>query len=249
MMIKGFHFGGLFYFSPMEQIYTTKLSIKAWAEDDRPREKLLQKGRDVLTDAELVAILIGSGNRHESAVDLSKRILGSVGNDLNELGKMGIKQLMDFRGIGEAKAISIAAALELGRRRGASGPEKKRKINGSKDAYEILSPMLSDLSHEVFYAVYLNRANKVIEKCRISQGGVTGTVADTRIIFKLAIEKLASGIILAHNHPSGNLLPSQADIKLTKNLVEAGKMLEIPILDHLIVGDGSYHSFADEGLI
>lgn len=226
-----------------------KLSIKSWAEDDRPREKLAQKGRDVLTNAELMGILIGSGTREESAIDLSKRILGAIDNDLNKLGQMTLSDLMKFRGIGEAKAIAIVAALELGRRRKATDVAKIARVVGSKDAYDLLYPYLSDLNHEQFYVILLNRNNRLIEAVRISQGGISGTVADVRLIFKSAIERLASSIIVAHNHPSGNLQPSQADIKLTRNLKEAGKLLEISVLDHLIIADQDYYSFADEGMM
>lgn len=226
-----------------------KLSIKTWAEDDRPREKMLQKGRSVLTNAELIAILIGSGNRDESAVDLAKRILTSVDNDLNKLGHLSLRDLMKFKGIGAAKAIGIAAALELGRRRKDAGVNQVLKVTNSKEAFEILYPYLADLDHEQFYVLMLNRNNKVIEVVKISQGGVSGTVADNKLIFKSAIERLACSMIVAHNHPSDNLQPSDADIQLTKGLKDAGDLLEIPVLDHLIVAGKSYFSFADEGLM
>ncbi|MCO4805125.1 MAG: DNA repair protein RadC [Flavobacteriales bacterium] len=225
------------------------MSIKSWAEDDRPREKMLQKGRAVLTDVELVAILIGSGTPSESAVDISKRILASVSNDLNKLGRLTIRDLMKFNGIGQARAIAISSAMELGRRRKESQTNAEAKITSSKDAFEILLPHLSDLNHEEFFALLLNRSNRFIEVIKISQGGVAGTVADTKIIFKAAIDRLASSVILAHNHPSGNRNPSQADLKLTKGLVEAGKLLEVSVLDHLIIADKSYFSLADEGLM
>ena len=229
--------------------YPKKMSIKSWAEDDRPREKMLQKGRAVLTDVELVAILIGSGTPSESAVDISKRILASVSNDLNKLGRLTIRDLMKFNGIGQARAIAISSAMELGRRRKESQTNAEAKITSSKDAFEILLPHLSDLNHEEFFALLLNRSNRFIEVIKISQGGVAGTVADTKIIFKAAIDRLASSVILAHNHPSGNRNPSQADLKLTKGLVEAGKLLEVSVLDHLIIADKSYFSLADEGLM
>ncbi|HAW19745.1 MAG TPA: hypothetical protein DCX14_06145 [Flavobacteriales bacterium] len=229
--------------------YPKKMSIKSWAEDDRPREKMLQKGRAVLTDVELVAILIGSGTPSESAVDISKRILASVSNDLNKLGRLTIRDLMKFNGIGQARAIAISSAMELGRRRKESQTNAEAKITSSKDAFEILLPHLSDLNHEEFFALLLNRSNRFIEVVKISQGGVAGTVADTKIIFKAAIDRLASSVILAHNHPSGNRNPSQADLKLTKGLVEAGKLLEVSVLDHLIIADKSYFSLADEGLM
>lgn len=224
-------------------------NILSWAEEDRPREKLMLKGRVALSDAELIAILIGSGTRELSAVDLSKLILQSVGNNLNELAKLSINDLMKFKGIGDAKAISIAAALELGRRRKESEVLKKAKVTSSSDAYQAIRPYLMDLSHEQFWVLLLNRANEVIRPYQVSIGGVAGTVADPKIIFKSAIEYLASAIILVHNHPSGNLTPSQADKDLTKRVKEAGRLLDIPILDHLIFGDNGYFSFADQNIL
>ncbi|OWY24588.1 JAB domain-containing protein [Sphingobacteriales bacterium UPWRP_1] len=227
-----------------------KMGIKTWAEEDRPREKLLLKGRQALTDAELLAILIGSGNNKESAVDLCKRILKEAAtNDLNELAKLDLHDLMKFKGIGEAKAISIIAALELGRRRRAAEAGVKPQITGSRDVFELLQPRIGDLPHEEFWVLYLNRANRVTHQESISAGGVTGTVADIKIIFKKALNQLASGIIIAHNHPSGNLKPSQADIDLTRKVREGGKTLEISVLDHLIITTTGYFSFADEGLL
>ncbi len=231
-------------------LYTeNKLSIKSWAEEDRPREKLLQKGRQSLTNAELVAILIGSGSREESAVDLSKRILQSTKNNLNELGKTSLVELMKFKGIGEAKAITICAALELGRRRQNADILEKPQIKSSHDAHQVMAAILADLPHEEFWVAYLNRANKVIHREQISLGGVAGTVVDAKIIFKKALEQLASGIILFHNHPSGNLKPSQADINITKKLKKAGLTLDINVLDHLIISERGYYSFADEGVL
>jgi DNA repair protein RadC len=244
--------GSLFYFHKVmsEKPFTPQsLSIKTWAEDDRPREKMMQKGRDVLSNAELIAILIGSGSRNESAVELSKRILGSVDNDLHRLSQLSLKELNVFKGIGDAKAVSIAAALELGRRRKAAEIKKDVKITSSQDAYEILYPYLSDLDHEQFYVILLKRNNSVIDTVRISQGGVTGTVVDAKIIFKTALEKLATSIVLAHNHPSGNLKPSTADIRLTDQLVQAGKLLDILVIDHVIVAGERYFSFADESML
>nr|WP_299422939.1 DNA repair protein RadC [uncultured Emticicia sp.] len=223
-------------------------NILSWAEEDRPREKLLLKGKAVLSDAELIAILIGSGTRELSAVDLSKLILQSVNNNLNELAKLSINDLMKFKGIGDAKAISIAAALELGRRRKESESLKKQKITSSADVYEAIRPYLMDLQHEQFWIILLNRANEVIRPQQISIGGVSGTVADPKIIFKAAIEHLASAIILVHNHPSGNLTPSQADKELTKKVKGGGQTLDIPVLDHLIFSNNGYFSFADEGI-
>ena len=223
-------------------------NILSWAEEDRPREKLMLKGKAALSDAELIAILIGSGTRELSAVDLSKLILQSVNNNLHELAKLSLKDLIKFKGIGEAKAISIAAALELGRRRKESEVIKKQKVGSSVDAYDAIRPHLMDLSHEQFWVLLLNRANEIIRPVQISVGGVAGTIADPKMIFKSAIENLASAIILVHNHPSGNLTPSQADKDLTKKVKESGRLLDIPILDHLIFGDNGYFSFADEGI-
>ncbi len=229
--------------------YDNKISIKSWAEEDRPREKLLAHGRRMLTDAELIAILIGSGSRDESAVELSKRMLHHHKNDLNALGKLSVDDLVKFKGIGEAKAITIIAALELGRRRGDTALEERPKISSSKDVYKCLAPSLSDLNHEEFWILILNKGNLVTGKFLISKGGVAGTVADPRIIFQTALEAKAANIILAHNHPSGQLKPSQQDIDLTKKLQNAGKFLDIAVLDHLIFGEKGYFSFADEGYL
>lgn len=228
--------------------YRPLKGIRSWAEDDRPREKLLLKGKSTLSDAELIAILIGSGNTEETAVDLSKRILKSLNNSLSDLAKLTVKDLMQFKGIGEAKAISIIAALELGRRRKDSEPEKRIKITGSQTAFDVVYPHLGDLNHEEFWVIFLNRANMVIGKQNISKGGVSGTVVDPKVVFKMAVQFPASGIILAHNHPSGNLQPSQADHQLTRKLKEAGQALDIPVLDHLIIGERDYFSFVDEGV-
>lgn len=225
------------------------LTIKNWAEEDRPREKLLLKGKASLTDAELIAIMIGSGSRAETAVGLSKRILQSVENNLNDLGRKSLTDLMQFKGIGEAKAISIVAALELGRRRQMSDFRERPQIKGSRDAYHVIAPRLMDLQHEEFWILVLNRANRVLQHINISTGGVSGTVVDAKVIFKKALEHTASSIILCHNHPSGNLRPSQADIDVTNKLKSAGKTLDIAVLDHLIVTDRGYYSFADEGMI
>ncbi len=225
------------------------LTIKAWAKEDRPREKLSQKGKDVLTDAELIGILIGSGTRNMTAVDLSKLILKSVDNDLSKLAKLSIKELCKFNGIGESKAISIVAALELGRRRNDTAPTEKPSITSSRASYDILKPIFYDLTHEEFWIILLTRANKVIQTFRVGIGGRSGTVADPKIIFKLAIENKASGMILAHNHPSGNLQPSKEDLRLTKKIQEAGVLLEIAVLDHIIFTDNAYFSFADENML
>ncbi len=227
-----------------------KLPISQWAEDDRPREKLQLKGKGQLSKAELIAILIGSGNREESAVEVAKQILNSVDNNLAELSKLGINELCKFNGIGTAKAISIIAALEIGRRRRADDIiQKKKKIQSSKDAYDIFYADLSDKNYEEFWVLLLDRANQIIKKINISEGGLSGTIADPKKIFKLALEHNSSSIILAHNHPSNNLKPSDNDIKLTKTISKAGTLLEIGVLDHIIVGSDNYFSFADESMI
>lgn len=225
------------------------LNIKNWSPEDRPREKLLQKGTSALSDAELVAILIGSGTFKISAVELSKKILLQCNNNLNELARLSVKDLMKIKGIGEAKAITIVAALELGRRRKEQDPEAKPKITSSRDAFNLLKGDMIDLPKEEFWVLLMSRSNRVIRKKRVSEGGVSGTVADPKIIYKMALEELASGIIVAHNHPSGNLQASQSDIDLTRKLKEAGKFLEIQLLDHIIIANQKYLSFADEGMI
>ena len=233
----------------MNEPALSPLKIKNWSPEDRPREKLLSKGTPVLSDAELVAILLGTGTATVSAVELAKRLLQTVDNNLHELARLSVKDLTKVKGIGEAKAISIIAALELGRRRRDTQAEEKPRVSGSRDCFNILKPHMQDLPHEEFWIILLNRANRVIRKYQVSQGGVAGTVADPKIIFKVAIAELASGIILAHNHPSGNLTASQADIELTKKIKDAGKLLEIQVLDHLIVAGQKYFSFADEGML
>jgi DNA repair protein RadC len=229
--------------------YQDKISIKSWAEEDRPREKLSTQGRRALTDAELIAILIGSGSRTESAVELSKRILHHYDNDLNKLAKASIAELSNFRGIGEAKAISIIAALEIGRRRNDAETKAIETILSSRDGYNIMRRHLVDLNHEEFWIILLGRASRVLGKELISKGGLSSTVADPKVIYHMALQHQATGIILVHNHPSGNLKPSQQDIQLTKNLAAAGKMLEINVFDHLIITDNGYFSFGDEGLL
>ena len=224
-------------------------SIKNWADDDRPREKLVQKGSFVLSDAELIAILIGSGSRNESAVELSKRILASVNHNLNELGNLSVNQLMRFKGIGEAKAVTIAAALEMGRRRRMEDTTKITKIKSSHDAFELLYPLIGELQHEEFWIVYLNNSNKVVHKAQLSKGGITGTLVDVRLVLKQALELGAVGIILAHNHPSGTLQPSTADKQITQKLKVASEALDIKILDHLILARHQYLSFADKGIL
>lgn len=225
------------------------LSIKSWSQDDRPREKLRDKGRLSLSNAELVAILIGSGSRNESAVKLSQRILASADHNLNTLGKMSLQQLMAFKGIGEAKAVSIAAALELGRRRRVEDRVELSKIDSSKSVFQIMQPLIGELSHEEFWILYLNNSNKILKKHQLSKGGMTGTLVDTRLVLKLALDQGATSIILAHNHPSGTLRASEADKSITKKLKEAALLLDIKVLDHLIVTEQAYFSFADEGLL
>jgi DNA repair protein RadC len=227
----------------------TKSSIKDWAEDDRPREKLLHKGPATLSHAELIAILIGSGNQDESAVELSKRILNDVNDNFAGLARLTISDLRNYKGIGEAKAISIAAALEIGRRRSISEIGDKTQVKDSKTAFVLLQKELGDLNYENFCIILLNRANKVLKTVRISDGGITGTVVDQRKVFKIALDHNATSIILGHNHPSGQLTPSDADLQLTKKLKEAGNILDLPVLDHIIIGDGKYYSFADEGIM
>ena len=221
--------------------------IKDWSDDDKPREKLMLKGKDALSDAELLAILIGSGSRNESAVALSKRILASVDN-LNSLGKLDISQLINFRGIGEAKAITIIAALELGRRRRAEDTVELKKITSSKIAFEIMRPIIGELPHEEFWVLFLNNSNKVISKTQLSKGGISGTIVDTRLVFRLALENRATGLILCHNHPSVNLIPSDADKDITRRIKTAGAILDVKILDHLIITETKYYSFVDEGI-
>jgi len=231
----------------MGENYSEKrLSILQWAEDDRPREKLLLKGKSALSDAELIAILIGSGTKEESAVDVAKRIL-SLGNfDLNSLAKMGVKDLCKIKGIGEARAISIIAAMELGRRRKEIESEIVSKFHGSKSIYDYMRTELLDLPVEQFWIILINHAMRPIKKVKISEGGITSTIVDLRIIFKEALENLATHIILIHNHPSGRIGPSYDDISLTKKIVAAGKLLDIKVIDHLIFANSGYYSFADE---
>lgn len=217
--------------------------------DDRPREKLLNKGPSSLSNAELIAILIGSGNQKESAVELSKRILNDVGDNLAELARLTIGDLQKYKGIGEAKAITIIAALEFGRRRSTSVLNEKPQVKDSKTAYILFQKELDDLNYENFCVLLLNRANKVLKVIKISDGGITGTVVDPRKVFKVALDNNATSIILGHNHPSGYLKPSDSDIQLTKKLKQAGEMLDLHVLDHIIVGDGNYYSFADEGIM
>ena len=227
---------------------TSFFPITNWSEDDKPREKLMLKGKSVLSDAELIAILIGSGSRNESAVDLSKRILASVDHNLNALGKLSIAQLMNFKGIGEAKAISIIAAMELGRRRRNEDVIELTKITSSKTVFDLMQPIIGELPHEEFWVLFLNNSNKILFKAQLSKGGMTGTMVDVRIVFKLALEQNATSIILIHNHPSGKLQASDADIQITKKIKGAGLQLDIPVLDHIIITETGYYSFVDEGM-
>jgi len=229
--------------------YANHTTIRNWAEDDRPREKLLQKGRHSMSDAELLAILIGSGTRQESAVDLAKNILRLAHDNLAELSKLTITDLLNVKGIGRARAVTVLAAMELGRRRNESEVLVRDKITSSRDAYEIFRSTMGDRPYEEFWIILLNRANKILKKCNISEGGISGTVVDPKKIFKISLDNHASSIILGHNHPSGVVTPSDADCRITKKIREAGAMLEVTVLDHLIIGDGSYYSFADEGAL
>lgn len=225
------------------------MSLKFLAEDDRPREKFLLKGKNSLSDSELLAIIMGSGSRDESAVELGRKILEKYSNNWNNLGLATIPELIQFKGVGEAKAISIAAALEIGRRRAAQEVQEKPVISKSEDAYRILKPFLADLRTEEFWAIFLNQSNKVVYFCQLTQGGIAQSVVDVRILFKTALEQYATSVIVAHNHPSGSLKPSQEDLRITKQIAEAGKLLNISLLDHLIISQGSYLSFADDGLL
>ena len=233
----------------MEKPLQTNLTIKHWAEEDRPREKLINKGKSVLSNAELIGILIGSGTKTMSAVDVAKAILNEFNNDLNTIAKLSVTDLMKFNGIGEARAITIVSALELGRRRKDTAQRKNITIKCAQDTFEYMTPELLDLPHEEFWVIYLKRNNEVIKKEKISAGGVAGTVVDRKIIFKKALESLASYIVLIHNHPSGNLKPSRQDIQITKQMKEAGQIMDILVVDHVIFTDDGYFSFADQSMI
>lgn len=233
----------------MESTNKSSTSIKSWAIDDRPREKLLTKGKESLSDSELLAILINSGSGRDSAVDVAKKILRLSDDNLDELGKVSIKEMMSVKGIGEARAITLVAALELGRRRQGSLTLNKTKVRSSKELAEYLKSSLKDYSYEVLAVVFLNSASKVKHFEVLSKGGITHTIVDPRIIFLKALEVQATSIVLCHNHPSGNLKPSRADEELTARLKSAGMLLDIRVVDHLIVGDEGYYSFADEGLM
>lgn len=225
------------------------MSIKLLAEDDRPREKFALKGKSSLSDSELLAIIMSSGNRDESAVELARRILESVGNNWHNLSLLNLQDLMKFKGIGEAKAISISAALEIGRRKSSQEVPEKVKITNSADAFKVFHPLLADLTTEEFWVIFLNQNNRILGKSQLSTGGINFSLVDLRILFKLALEFSCSAIMIAHNHPSGNLKPSQADNTITKEIAEAGKILKIQLLDHLIITQSTYFSFADENLL
>ncbi len=224
----------------------TPFSIKYWAEDDKPREKLMLKGKTALSDAELLAIIIGSGSRNESAVDLSKRILAHVQNNLNALGKLSLKQLTEFKGIGEAKAISIIAVAELGRRRRTEEVPELVKINSSRVIFNVMQPIIGELPHEEFWVLYLNNAHKIIHKAQLSKGGITGTVVDIRMILKIALEYNALSFVLVHNHPSGKLFASDSDLEITKKIQLAARQLDMHVIDHVIIAENGYYSFADD---
>ncbi|OJX29862.1 MAG: hypothetical protein BGO86_05350 [Chryseobacterium sp. 36-9] len=225
------------------------MSIKSLAEDDRPREKFLLKGKASVSDSELLAIIMGSGNREESAVELARRILKSVENNWHRLSQLSIKDLMKFKGVGEAKAISIATALEIGNRKSQQEVLERQQISSSKDIFEILQPHLSDLPTEEFWAVFLNHQNKILYKTCLFRGGIASSVADVRVIFKTALEHFSTRIVIAHNHPAGSLKPSQQDIAITNKIKDAGKLLEIELLDHIIIAQNKFYSFKEEGIL
>ena len=229
--------------------YATKTTIKTWAEEDRPREKLILKGRHALSDAELIAILLGMGSTEHTAVELAKIILAEVGNDLNRLSKMSVNELKKFKGVGEAKAVSIVAAMEIARRRQATERIENIKLKTSNSAYNHLKQFMLDLDHEQFWMILLKRNLEILKTIHISTGGIAGTVADPKIILRHVIENLANGFIISHNHPSGNLKPSDADIRLTRRLKELADLLEVTLIDHIIFSDNGYYSFGDEGLL
>jgi len=224
-------------------------ALSTWAVEERPREKVMANGVQYLSNAELLAILLGSGTRHMTAVELARQILKDAGDSLQELGRQGIGELVRIKGVGPAKATSILAAMELGRRRAGVQHSDKVAVKSSETVYKLFHPLMGDLEHEEFWLLMLNRANRVLGKYKVSQGGLSGTVIDTRIILKKALDNLSSSIIVCHNHPSGNKQPSDADVKITRKLKKAAEMLEIKLLDHVIIADKSYFSFADEGLI
>ncbi len=225
------------------------LPIKSWAEEDRPREKLVEKGCEMLTNAELLAILIGSGSRNQTALNLCQEILQDVGEDLDKLGQLNVHELMKYKGIGKAKAVSIVSALEIGRRRKSNSSESKTLLNSSYAIYEFISPKLRDKTEEECWIIYLNRGLKVIADERISQGGRSNVIIDPKVVFKKALDRKATSIVIVHNHPSNNLKPGREDIMVTNKLIVVGKSLDLPLIDHLIIGQSNYFSFRDEGLI
>ena len=230
-------------------IVNDRKTIKEWAADDRPREKMIAKGKGALSNAELIAILIGSGSGGQSAVELARNVLSAVNDNLFDLSKLSIDELKQHKGIGEAKAVSIMAALELGRRWSLTSPEERHTISNSKEAYESFLPLIDDPSKEHFMVAYLNQGNKIIKMERISIGGITSTMADPKVIFKTALLKDATALMLCHNHPSGVARPSAEDKLLTQKIVAAGKIFDIEVLDHLIIGENSYFSFAEQGMM
>lgn len=231
------------------ETYNDPMPIRLWAEDDRPREKLIKLGKGALSDAELIAILLRSGNSTQSAVDLAKMMLTAAQNNLIELSKMSPEDLTRIRGIGEAKALSVIAALELGRRRRSAEVLVRNKVGSSKEVFELMQVDLAEIPHEEFWIILLSRSNQVLRKIPVSKGGMAGTVVDPKKIFKLALQHSASSIILCHNHPSGSTQPSEADIRITRKIRDAGALLDITVLDHIIIGEEQYYSFADEGVI
>lgn len=223
------------------------IPITKWAESDRPREKLMEKGVALLSDAELIAILLGSGSRNESAVELAKRILSTAENSFHKLARLSVNELTKFQGMGNAKAVAVVAAMEIARRRSERQPDPDKRIRNSQDAFELMASLIMDLNYEEFWVIYMHQSNKVIARKKISQGGIAGTVTDVRIILKEALLLSASGLILVHNHPSGNLEPSAPDINITKKIKEAALLIDMRVLDHVIIGESKYYSFADNG--
>lgn len=231
------------------ETYHDPMPIRLWAEDDRPREKLIKQGKGALSDAELIAILLRSGSRAHSAVDLAKMMLAAAENNLIELSKLNVDELIRFPGVGEAKALSVMAALELGRRRRSAEVLIKSKISSSRDVFELMQADLAELQHEEFWIILLSRSNQLIRKIPVSKGGLAGTVVDPKKIFKTALQYGASSLLLCHNHPSGSIQPSEADVRITRKIKEGGAMLDIAVLDHIIIGEEAYYSFADEGVL
>ncbi len=231
---------------PIKTYPTTKPAIKFWAEDDRPREKLLTKGRASLSDAELLAVLIATGTKDDSAVDIAKKMLALSQNSLNNLAKLSVTDLQKVKGIGQAKAVTIISALELGRRRKEEAATDIVKITTSRQLFDLFEPLVGDLPHEEFWVLLLNRSNKIIDYKKISEGGVSSTVVDVKIILKFAIENLASSIVICHNHPSGSTTPSDSDIRLTRRITQACRELDLSLMDHIIIGAGAYYSFAND---